>query len=131
MLSGLKALGNLGFFSSKVQDSVSECIRSTVLPIPVRLAAIEAFRNNPCNMEMKQTFMEILEDKNQDNEVRIAAYLAVMRCPCSPTLVRIEKMLAIEEFNQGRIHQNSFKKPMLLKSIYEQTIKIRRASQSQ
>ena len=88
--------------SSKVQESVTECMRSTVVPIPIRLSAIEAFRNSPCNVETKHALLELLEDKSQDNEVRIAAYLAVMRCPCSPALRRIEALLAIEEFNQGR-----------------------------
>ena len=45
--------------------------------------------------------MDILADKEEDNEVRIAAYLAVMRCPCSATLLRIQSILAVEEYNQG------------------------------
>jgi len=58
-------------------------------------------------MEVKKTFLEILEDKSQDSEVRIAAYLAIMRCPCTPALIRIEKMLAVEEFNQGSVRYHN------------------------
>lgn len=44
--------------------------------------------------------MAILEDKTEDSELRIAAYMGVMRCPSSTALHRIEIMMASEEHNQ-------------------------------
>lgn len=45
--------------------------------------------------------MEILTDKSEDNEVRIAAYMSVMRCPTASSLVQIQDVLAAEEDNHG------------------------------
>ena len=101
ILSGLKALGNMGFMKTEVRNNINECIKDNSVPVAVRLAAIEASRNSPCNKQTKETLLNILEDKKEDNEVRIAAYLAIMRCPCSPAISRIQNLLEIEEFNQG------------------------------
>lgn len=51
---------------------------------------------------MKDNLLNILEDKNEDAEVRIAAYQGVMRCPCSHSLLRIQTLLNAEEVNQGK-----------------------------
>ena len=45
--------------------------------------------------------MAILEDRKEDAEIRIAAYQGVMRCPCSPSILRIQNILNTEEMNQG------------------------------
>lgn len=48
--------------------------------------------------------LTILEDKNEEAEIRIAAYRGVMRCTCSHSLLRIQNVLNAEEINQGRIY---------------------------
>jgi Lipoprotein amino terminal region len=52
---------------------------------------------------VKDNLLNILEDKNEEAEIRIAAYQGVMRCACSHSLLRIQTVLNAEEINQGRI----------------------------
>ena len=52
VISVLKALGNLGVMTPEVRATVSECVKDATLPATVRLAAIEATRNNPCDKQV-------------------------------------------------------------------------------
>jgi hypothetical protein len=45
--------------------------------------------------------MEILADNNEDSEIRIAAYLGVMKCSDYKTVLAIKDLLNREEVNQG------------------------------
>lgn len=100
VISALKAIGNLGVMSQDVLQTINTCIKEDKLPVSTRVAAIEATRNSPCIKPIKEALLDILANKEEDNEVRIAAYLAVMRCPCSASLLRIQSILAVEEYNQ-------------------------------
>jgi len=44
----------------------------------------------------------ILENQVEDAEVRIAAFLQIMRCPTYDTIQSIKTFLETEEVNQGR-----------------------------
>ena len=46
---------------------------------------------------MSQLFL----DQTEDAELRIAAYLGVMRCPTYNTISLVENVLQHEEVNQG------------------------------
>lgn len=58
-------------------------------------------RNVPCNAEV-QTPMEIFKDNTEDSEVRIAAYIAAMRCPSYQRILDVKDVLQREEVNQGK-----------------------------
>lgn len=45
--------------------------------------------------------MNILADSSEDSEIRIAAYLAVMKCADYQTILTVKNLLANEEVNQG------------------------------
>lgn len=45
--------------------------------------------------------MRIFEDVSEDSEIRINAYLAIMKCVDYHTILRIKDLLNIEEINQG------------------------------
>lgn len=47
--------------------------------------------------------MKILEDNSEDSEIRIAAYLGVMKCPNYQTILDIKDLLNNEEINQGTL----------------------------
>jgi len=100
VIAALKALGNLGVMTPEVRSTVAQCVKSANLPITIRLAAIEASRKSPCVKEVKENLLSLLEDQKEDSEVRIAAYLGVMRCSCSHSLLRIQNLLAVEEHDQ-------------------------------
>ena len=84
----------MGIMSPKVQENVLKCVRDASVAVPVRLAAIDAFRSSPCSSDLNNIFLTIMENE-RDNEIPIAAYLAVMRCPTATedTLVRVTDYL--------------------------------------
>lgn len=45
--------------------------------------------------------MKILEDYSEDSEIRITAYLAVMKCVDYHTILKVRDLLDNEEVNQG------------------------------
>ena len=47
--------------------------------------------------------MSIFEDKQEDSELRIGAYLAVMTCPDDFTLQRVQRILEAETDQQVRV----------------------------
>jgi len=100
VMSALKAIGNLGVVSADVLRNVNNCVKDDKLSVAIRLAAVEASRSYPCNKSVKEIMLNLLANKEEDNEVRIAAYLAIMRCPCSASLLRVQSILAEEEYNQ-------------------------------
>lgn len=53
--------------------------------------------------QVKENLLSVLEDKKEDSEIRIAAYLGVMRCPGSQSLLRVQNLLANEDHDQGKI----------------------------
>ncbi len=52
IISALKALGNIPVMAPEVRNTVSQCAKDSRLPAPIRLAAIEATRSNPCEKEV-------------------------------------------------------------------------------
>lgn len=44
--------------------------------------------------------MKILSDVTEDSEIRIAAYLALMKCPDFQTILNMKEFLMNEEMNQ-------------------------------
>lgn len=52
IISVLKALGNLGVMTAEARTKVADCAKDIKLPITVRLAAIQATRNNPCENQV-------------------------------------------------------------------------------
>ncbi|XP_050402855.1 uncharacterized protein LOC126819071 [Patella vulgata] len=98
VLLTLRAIGNAGH-SSSVAGPLSHCLTRQSNPIEVRVAALDAFRRLPCSADRIEA-MSLLEDKDEDSELRIAAYLTVMNCPTEDNLNEIRALLAAEEANQ-------------------------------
>ena len=67
----------------------------------VRLAAIDAIRRVPCQVIDRSSLLTFFRNMNHDSELRIAAYLAVMRCPTAQILDEIKQSLVSEGVNQG------------------------------
>lgn len=81
---------------------LARCPQSTSNPLEVRLAALTAWRRAPCEVQPSSAFLKLYTEQRLDVELRIAAYLAAMRCP-SPTTIRVVKdALYAEDVNQGQ-----------------------------
>ncbi|XP_074643894.1 uncharacterized protein LOC141900764 [Tubulanus polymorphus] len=98
ILIALKSLGNMGH-ATRVSDTLNRCMLETGNPIDIRLAAIDAFRRQPCDAD-RSRLMSVLTDTNEDVEVRIAAFLAVMQCASHDVLTAVQRMLEVEPVNQ-------------------------------
>ncbi|XP_013138334.1 PREDICTED: uncharacterized protein LOC106103192 [Papilio polytes] len=100
MTYAIKSLGNIGGFKSEFADVLLNVIGDAMLPVPLRLVAIDAFRRTPCT-ETREYFLETFREELVDIEVRIASYLQVMRCPDLSIIRRVLHALKNEPVNQA------------------------------
>ena len=54
-------------------------------------------------LPQRESVMSTFEDQQEDSELRIAAYLAVMTCPDDFTLQRVQRVLEAETDQQVRM----------------------------
>lgn len=99
ILITLKAIGNAG--RPVAADNVLlKCALNPDVPVNMSIAALEAFRRLPCNEEMTDQILQIYGEYNLDVEIRIAAYLALMKCPSPEVFKRVAGILKNEVNNQ-------------------------------
>ncbi|CAB3225976.1 unnamed protein product [Arctia plantaginis] len=96
----IKALGNIGGFKQEFADVLMNIIGDSYMPVPIRLAAVDAFRRTPCT-ETLEYFLETFRADYMNIEVRLASYLQVMKCPDLKTLRTIFHTVRNEAVNQA------------------------------
>ncbi|KAK8762358.1 hypothetical protein V5799_026376 [Amblyomma americanum] len=94
----LKALGNLGQ-SEGAEDTLYRCFQNPQLDIEIRLAAVQAFRRFHCDIP-RNKMLSIYQNVHENVELRIASYLAAIRCPSSPVIEAIRDTLRGESIKQ-------------------------------
>uniref|UniRef100_A0A131YLK2 Microtubule associated complex n=1 Tax=Rhipicephalus appendiculatus TaxID=34631 RepID=A0A131YLK2_RHIAP len=94
----LKALGNLGQ-SEGAEDVLYRCFQNPQLDIEIRLAAVQAFRRFDCDIPRNQ-MLSIYQNVHENVELRIASYLAAIRCPSSPVIDAVKETLRAESIKQ-------------------------------
>lgn len=94
----LRAIGNIGH-SKSIVPRLTQCFTRRENPVQIRLAAIDAFRRIPCDV-MRVDLLDLFNDISEDSELRINAYLALMKCPHKNVLMRIKEALRNEKTNQ-------------------------------
>ncbi|KAG7296620.1 hypothetical protein JYU34_020436 [Plutella xylostella] len=100
LIIAIKSLGNIGGFKQEFSDVLVNIISDVLIPVPIRLTAIDAFRKTPCE-ETREYFLEMYREDYVDIEVRLASYLQVMRCPNLSTIRKIFHALKHERVNQA------------------------------
>ncbi|KAL1492708.1 hypothetical protein ABEB36_010924 [Hypothenemus hampei] len=95
----LKALSTVGWISEKYEEELFKVVADSNLDVGVRVAAVETFRRLPCKKHQSY-FESVFENQEQDTEVRIAAYLQLMRCPTYLLVRKISFRLREEQVNQ-------------------------------
>ncbi|XP_028158784.1 uncharacterized protein LOC114351683 isoform X6 [Ostrinia furnacalis] len=100
LVIGIKALGNIGGFTQEFANKLMDLISDTLVPVPIRLTAVDAFRRTPCS-ETREYFLEMFREDYVNIEVRIASYLQVMKCPTLSTVRKIFHALQHESVNQA------------------------------
>ncbi|KAK3881181.1 hypothetical protein Pcinc_014366 [Petrolisthes cinctipes] len=100
VLMALKGIGNAGLAVTEgIPDSLAQCFFEQNNENEIRLGAVTAFRRVPCKVSrgpLKTLFL----DPKQDSELRIAAYLELMRCPDYQIFNMVKEVLLHEEVNQ-------------------------------
>ncbi|XP_053620364.1 uncharacterized protein Apoltp [Plodia interpunctella] len=99
LVIAIKALGNMGSFKQEFADVLMNIIGDSLVSIPIRLAAIDAFRRTPC-FETREYFLETFREDYVHVEIRLASYLQVMRCPTLSIIRKIFHALRNEHVNQ-------------------------------
>lgn len=115
----MKSLENVGAaISGDHIETVKNCFQERDNPTEVRVTALKVFkyldktlrfweltktllsRSIPCHVRGNAA-MKILEDYSEDSEIRITAYLVVMKCVDYHTILKVRDLLDNEEVNQG------------------------------
>lgn len=95
----MKALGNAGHLAEHFRLKIRDVIVDEKIPILIRLHAIDMHRRDEC-MSNRDFFLEIYQNVYADSEIRIAAYLQIIRCPDYILIRQIKSVLQNEEVNQ-------------------------------
>ncbi|XP_056647213.1 uncharacterized protein LOC130451874 [Diorhabda sublineata] len=95
----LKALSNIGLMSDDFIQELVKVIENSEIDVGIRVAAVESFRRTSCD-DTRSYFEHIFRTQEMDAEVRIAAYLQIMRCPDYLLIKTIRHTLMNEEVNQ-------------------------------
>jgi hypothetical protein len=78
-IASLKAIGNIGYANNI--NIITNCAANSNLSIELRVDAIQSLENFDCNsMEETNKIYELLQNVNEDVEIRINSFLSIMRC---------------------------------------------------
>ncbi|XP_072946075.1 apolipophorins [Epargyreus clarus] len=96
----LKGIRNIRHLEDSLIDKISHCAADNTVKARVRVAALEAFHADPCAAKLKKTATDLMKNVQQDSEIRIKAYLAVIDCPCAHSANDIKNLLSHEPVHQ-------------------------------
>lgn len=100
IIASLKALHNIHDLNDKAADIVSVCASTASLPARIRVAALEAIHGDACIPKLRQTALKILKNVEEDSEIRIKAYLALVDCPNGEVANALKDLIDNEPSNQ-------------------------------
>ena len=101
MILTLKGLRNVGILLGS-KNVLNRCIQDKSNFEDVRVTALETAKGEMCKSPKHNSILfSVLEDKQEDSEIRISAYLALMECPSDKTVEKVKNLLHQEEVNQG------------------------------
>ncbi|XP_064218945.1 uncharacterized protein LOC110568750 [Aotus nancymaae] len=91
----LKAIGNAGLAAMALTPTLSACASLRRSTPEIRLGAIQAFRRVPCSAD-RSVLSHLYQSPEEDAEIRINAYLALMRCPSEEVFAQVRRTQAGE-----------------------------------
>uniref|UniRef100_A0AAR5QJT3 Vitellogenin domain-containing protein n=1 Tax=Dendroctonus ponderosae TaxID=77166 RepID=A0AAR5QJT3_DENPD len=89
----LKALANLRDLSDIVVPKVTALAQNKNLPSRLRVAALDTYLADACKDKLRNSALQILQDIQQDSEVRIRAFLVVAQCPTAKIGTAVQNVL--------------------------------------
>jgi hypothetical protein len=101
MVLVLKALRNVGLMTGSA-DTLQSCYMTKSHPMWVRVAAVETAQTLRCHHQDQEFgLLATLRDRQEDSELRIAAYRALVACPNEADVMAVKELLLNEQINQG------------------------------
>ncbi|XP_045238922.2 uncharacterized protein [Macaca fascicularis] len=91
----LKAIGNAGLAALALTPTLSACASLRSSAPEIRLGAIQAFRRVLCSAD-RSVLSHLYQSPEEDAEIRINAYLALMRCPSEEVFAQVRRTQAGE-----------------------------------
>lgn len=95
----LKGIENAKHLANSVVPALNECV-VTGRSNRMRVAALQAFSATGCDATLQNKALELLRDHNEDSELRIEAYLALIQCPSGELANQIAEIVNSETVNQ-------------------------------
>lgn len=95
----LKGIENAKHLAKMVNSSLLECV-SEGRSNRIRIAALQAFSSANCDISLQKKAMELLSDHNEDSEIRIKAFLAVIKCPSAEAANELSSIVNSEPVHQ-------------------------------
>ena len=103
MVLVLKGIRNIGLMTDS-GDILGRCYKTKSNPMWVRVAAVETVQSLACHYPEQQfDLLGSFTDIQEDSELRIAVYRALMACPSESVVEAIKVLLTREQVNQGEV----------------------------
>lgn len=100
MIYVLKALSNIPQLNDRTVKKIASFIKNKVYPSRLRVAALETLSSNACNSQIQNYAYNVLRDNLDDTELRIKAYLLLVKCPNNIIVELINTILKFEKSYQ-------------------------------
>jgi hypothetical protein len=101
VIAALQSLGNLDKLTPAAVTAITNLLSDSAVSERLRVRALDAFRRDPCQEELKHKAMKIFGDIKESSQVRIQAYLTVSKCGEQKDVQAIQAVLDGEQSNQG------------------------------
>uniref|UniRef100_T1GCS0 Vitellogenin domain-containing protein n=1 Tax=Megaselia scalaris TaxID=36166 RepID=T1GCS0_MEGSC len=94
----LKGIKNSKKIGSSIASTLQLC--SQAGSTRIRVASLQAFSSATCNADLQSKALSLLQNINEDSEIRIESYIALLHCPSAELANNIEKLVNNEPSNQ-------------------------------
>jgi hypothetical protein len=98
----LHALSNLDVLTPSAVQAIISLLDNSPGGFPETILALDAFRRDSCQAELKEKAKTLFQDKEKPDELRIHAYLAMSKCLIPVDVEAINAVLADTEGNNGK-----------------------------
>lgn len=100
VVAALHALGNLDHLTPAAVSAISNLLTDSAANERIRVRALDAFRRDPCQADLKQKALKIFGDIKESSQVRIQAYRTIALCAADSDVPAVQSILDAEESNQ-------------------------------
>lgn len=99
IVTALRAAGNARQLDDANLQKIANIAADKKVRNRVRAMAISTLPTK-CSMKWKSVLLKTLADRQEDSEIRIKAYLALVACPCATVANQLKEILDKETVNQ-------------------------------